>query len=203
MKEELSQRFGAHRVKEVPTNENEVPLILLDLELNSPVMVLMTNGLSNYKMPVPSKLNDRAFNEIYFCLPSYWEWEDIDNPNMNWVFHWIQRLAKYVVEKETWFGHGHTIPCGSVPESLSDSMRQNHFFLSDPILLNGELAPIQVGEKQVNFLSIIPIFKDELDYKQSRGTLKFTRKLINKGVSEKLDDFRSSVLKNKWRLKRK
>ena len=127
---------------------------------------------------------------------------DASNPQMNWVFEWIQRLAKYVVEKETWFGHGHTMPCGSNPKPLSSTMKQDHFFLMHPMLLESELETIQVGEKTIHFLAIVPIFLKEFEYKQSRGTFKFIQKLVNKGVSEKLDDFRDMVTKNKWRFKR-
>jgi hypothetical protein len=51
-------------------------------------------------------------------------------------------------------------------------------------------------------LAIIPIFPDEMDYKQGKGTFKFLQKLSNQGVTEKLDDYRSTVLKSKWRLRR-
>ncbi len=201
MKQAFIDRFGEHRVSDAPFFEG-VPLLVLDLELKSPVTVIVTNGLRDYKMPVPEKWEDRTYNELYFCLPSYWEWEDVNNPNTNWVFEWIQRLAKHVVEKETWYGHGHTIPCGKDPQPLSNTMKQNYFFLSDPMLLEDEMAPIIVDGKKVNFLGVIPIFKSEMDYKQHKGPFKFVQKLVNKGVTEKLDDFRSSVLKNKWRLKR-
>jgi len=135
-------------------------------------------------------------------LPSYWEWEDLNNPNTNWVFEWIQRLCKYVVENETWFGHGHTMPCGKEMKPLSNTMKQNHFFLSDPMLLVDEMAPVVVDGKTINFLAIIPIFKDEMDYKQHKSTFKFVQKMDNAGTTEKLDDFRSSVLKRRW-LKRR
>jgi len=79
-------------------------------------------------------------------------------------------------------------------------MKQDHLILLNPLLLEEAMAPIQVGDTEVNFLSIVPIFSDEWDYKQSKGTVKFVRKLINKGVSEKLDDFRTSVLRSKWRI---
>ena len=202
MKEELAKRFGAHRVMDVPTREGEIPLIMLDLELRSPVSILMTNGLSDYKMPVPEKVAGREYNELFFCLPSYWEWEDMENPRTNWVFKWTQRLSKHVVEKNTWFGHGHTMPCGVNMESLSETMKQNHFFLSDPILLENELAPITVDGREIHFLGIIPIFSDEMDYKQSKGTFKFLQKLRNKGVTEQLDDFRATILKRSWKLRR-
>jgi hypothetical protein len=200
--EALANRFGEHRVSEIPTLEGEMPLLALDLELSTPVTVIITNGLSDYQMPVPEKVAGREFNEIYFCLPSYWEWEELENPRMNWIFPWIQRLAKYVVEKQTWFGAGHTLPCGKEMQELSETMRQNHFFLSDPILLEQQLAPIEVDGKIIYMLAIIPIFPDEMDYKQGKGTFKFLQKLSNQGVTEKLDDFRSTILKSKWRLRR-
>jgi hypothetical protein len=202
VKEELIKRFGEHRVSDVPVADGEIPLIACDLDLHVPVTVLMTNGLRNYTMPVPEKETGNEHIELYFCLPSYWEWEDLDNPNMNWVFPWIQRLAKYVQEKETWFGHGHTMQAGKDMQPLSPTMKQNHLFLMRPLFLEQALEPLQVGDKEVQFLAIVPIFEDEMDYKLGKGTAKFISKLIGKGVNETLDDFRSTVLKSKWRLRR-
>ncbi len=202
MKEELENRFGAHRVMDVSTAEGEIPLIMLDLELRRPVSVLMTNGLSDYKMSVPENTDENEYNEIYFCLPSYWEWEDMENPRTNWVFSWIQRLAKHVIEHNTWFGHGHTMPCGAEMEPLSETMTQNHFILSNPLLLEMELLPVTVDGREINFLGIIPIFSDEMDYKQGKGTFKLMQKLSNKGVTEQLDDFRATILKRSWKLRR-
>lgn len=202
MKAELEQRFGAHRVAEVPVNEGEIPLLALDLDLASEVTVIVTNGLSNYKMPVPEPEVGNEYNELFFCLPGYWEWEDVDNPNTNWIFYWIQRLAKYVVENETWFGHGHTMPCGKDMQPLSETMKENHFILLRPMFLSEALAPINVNGKNVQFLAIVPIFGEEMDYKQGRGTNKFIQKMINKGVNEILDDFRGSVLKRNWIFRR-
>lgn len=196
----LVQRFGEHRVSSFPVQENEMPLLILDLESNSPVTVLMTNGLSNYEMPVPEKMKGFEFNELYFCLPSYWDWDDLENPNMNWVFPWIQRLSKYVQEKNSWFGHGHTMPCGAEMSALSETMQQNHFFLVSPMLLENELVPIEINDKTVHFLGILPIFGEEMDYKQGKGTQKFIQKLMNNGITEKLDDYRGSSLKSKWRF---
>jgi hypothetical protein len=52
----------------------------------------------------------------------------------------------------------------------------------------------------VQFLAIIPIFPDEMDYKQGKGTLKLMRKFLSNGITEILDDFRGTVLRSKWRL---
>ena len=202
LKTALQSRFGNHRVSDFPVKDGEMPLLILDLELKSPVTIIVTNGLHKYSMPVHEKYEGRENNELYFCLPNYWEWDDLENPNTNWVFYWIQRLAKYVVEKETWFAHGHSMPCGAEKLPLSPTMKQTFFLLSDPLLLEQELTELNLGDKTVHFLSIIPIFKKEFEYKQARGTYKLMQKLNNKGVTEKLDDFRYTVTKNKWRLRR-
>jgi len=64
-----------------------------------------------------------------------------------------------------------------------------------------EMAPVQVGEKEIHFLGVIPLFEDEFNLKQSKGTFKFRQKLVNNSVSEKLDDFRTSFMKRKWKMK--
>jgi len=202
LKEGLIARFGESRVKDISVEPGDMPLIALDIELSSPVTVILTNGLSDYKMPVPEPELGNEYNELFFCLPNYWKWEELDNPRMNWIFPWLQKLSSFVVNRETWFGHGHTIPCGKEFESLSDTMKQDHFFMMRPLLLESELEELELEDKTIKFLSIVPIFADEMDYKQGKGTVKFLRKLINKGVSEKLDDFRGNVLKSKWRLRR-
>jgi len=196
---EFIQRFGEHRVSEITVNEGEMPLLALNLESRSAVTVIMTNGLSAFKMNVPEVVKGLEYNELFFCLPSYWEWQDLENPNMNWIFPWLQRLAKHVVEKNSWFGHGHTMPCGKEMNSLSETMLQNHFILSNPVLLEKELMPIQLTDNSIQFLGIIPIFGEEMDYKQGKGTLKLMKKLHSRGVTEMLDDYRSSVLKSNWR----
>lgn len=200
LKEALINRFGEHRVMDVPVAEKEIPLLALDIESRSPVTVILTNGLSNYKMPVPEKLAGREYNELCFCLPSYWEWEDLENPSMNWIFPWLQKLSNHVIEKQTWFGHGHTIPNGKDLHSLSPTMLQNHLLLTEPILLENELQPIRVEGREINFLTIIPIFSDEMDFKQSKGTFKLVQRIENKGVNELLDDFRTTVMRGKWKI---
>lgn len=202
LKVALEKRFGEHRVQEMQSGREEYSLLLLDLELRSPVTVLMTNGLSSFKMNVPEKYSGREYCEIYFCLPNYWEWEDALNPRMNWPFEWIKKLANHMIDKETWYGHGHTFPVGKEGQPLSESMKQDFLILLDPILLNNELAPLILGKKTIHFLSITPLFKKEFEYKQARGTFKLLQKFNMKGITENLDDFRGSVLQSKWTLRR-
>lgn len=193
----LIARFGADKVKAMDAAEGDFPLLILDLEMRSEIKVVMTNGLSNFTMPVPEKFAGKEHVELYFCLPSYW---DLDNPHGQWIFEWIRKMAKHVVEKHTWFGIGHTFPNGNPAVPLSPTMKQKYLMLNEPVFLEKELSPLQLNDFEVNFLGIIPLFEDELDYKMGKGTYKLLRKMEAKGISELLDDFRLSALKSKWRV---
>lgn len=201
LRKALESKIGEHRVHSFNRNSTDyIDLLLLDIETKSPMKILMTDGLSEYKMPVPERYKDRAFNEIYFALPSYWEIEEGDNPLMTWPIDQIQKLAKHVIENETWYGLGHTFSNGNPPASLSENMKQNHLMLTDPILLEDLFLPLSIDDKTIHFLAIVPIFEDELDRKMSSGYFKFIRKFRLKNGNELLDDYRTSIYKKKWRI---
>ncbi|MEN9302546.1 MAG: hypothetical protein RL264_975 [Bacteroidota bacterium] len=159
--------------------------------------VVMTVGLSDFFMNVHPKHEGEERNELYFLLPTYF---DIKQPKTSWVFEWLGRLSTYVQEKNTWFGHGHTLPCGKNMDPISENLSQNHLFLSRPMALSKELTSIFLEDKRVYFLSVIPIFPDEMDYKQGKGTLSLVKKFETHGVTELVDEYRKTVLKTKWRF---
>lgn len=198
LEQTLIERFGKDNVINHPSNDDgSLPLLEIKLDLRSKITVLMTNGLSNYTMPVPEKYKERSKVELYFCLPSYW---DLATDNGKWVIEWLNKLAKHCTDNKTWYGIGHTFPNGNPAMPLSQTMKQRYLMLNTPYFLEKELAPIHSAETEIHFLSIIPIFEDEMDYKMGKGTYKLLQKIEGKGISELLDDYRMSALKSKWRF---
>ena len=195
LKSILSKRIG-ESIEQLKNPFGEFLLV----KLKNGSSILISVGLSEFKMPVHEKHIGKEYAELYFYLPSYWSIDDLENPRFSWVFYWIERLKNYVIKNNTWFGHGHTMPCGKEMNPLSESMLQNHFILSEPIDLSSELAPISEGEKSIHFLAIIPIFADEMDYKQGKGTFKLMEKFKQYSITEKLDDYRKTILKTRWNL---
>lgn len=180
--------------------DSAIDLLLISTVKRSPIQLLMTCGLSTYKQPVPDKYKTLQHIELYFCLPSYWDLKAEDNPSMYWVKPWIQKLARYLVDKGTWYGVGHTFPNGNPSVAISPTMLQNYFLLNTPTYFSEELQPLELTDKTIEFLAIVPIFEDELDYKMGKGTYKLQKKFFDKNITELLDDYRMSTLKNKWRV---
>lgn len=198
LKAALEQRFGAHRLQEIQNPLHpEQTLYQLYLELNVPITVIMTSSLSNYEMPVSEKWKGREFNELFVCLPSYWDLNDLQNINSNWVYEWLFKLERFVLEKQSWFGPGHTIPCGNPPVTISHLLKQEYFIFLDPIFLESEMKPMTVAGKNIHFLAIVPIFGDELDYKMGKGTQKFIRKFIQRKNDERIEEYRKSILSSR------
>ena len=198
MKEELIKRFGADNISVYKKISETLEILLVEMEQNNnPISVLVTNVLSNYAMPVHERYAGREFNELFFCIPRYWAINERDNPNRNWPVKWLEKLVNYALEKQIWFGPGHTIQCYSDFQSLSDTMKQNHLMLVDPILLKEEMKPLELEGKSIYFLAGMPIFGEEMDFKQGKGTYKLLTKFLNKNYTEKLDDYRESVLKSR------
>lgn len=197
LKNEITNRFGNENVSMIG-NEYGDFFLIKSSELSG--SLLITTNLSDYKMMVHEKHQGDEFAELYFYLPSYWDIHAVDNPTMNWVFPWLNRVQLYVKNNNTWLGHGHTMPCGKEMQSLSPTMAQNHFIVSKPIDCEKFLSPMKVGDKTIHFLALIPLFPDEMDYKQGKGTVKLFDKFRTHGVTEKLDDYRKSTLKTKWKF---
>ena len=199
----LAKRFGEHRIMpfSVPTEtKSTISLLKIELELHFPVTVIMTNGLSLYDMPVPEKRADQANVELFFCLPGYWDFNDLTNPNYHWPFTVIDRLTNNLLDIKTWYGVGHTFANGNPPQALSEKQKANYLLLTEPILLEEHFQPIEEIEKPIHFLAITPVFEEEFDYKNSKGYFKFMRKYRSKNYNELVDDFRQSCLKSRFRI---
>ena len=197
--EALEKRFGATSIKVHSTSNISFSIVTVQSVERKGVTFLMTNGLSAYEQPTTEKNKAHKHIELVFCLPSYWDLND-DIPTMNWVKTWLNKLGTHLLEKQTWYGDGHTFANGNPIEPLSPTMKQKYLMLVEPDLFSGELAPINLENKQVHFLCVIPLFEDEFDFKMGKGTFKLKKKLRDKGINELLDDFRMTALKNKWRI---
>ena len=193
---QLNSRFSADEISSLHNKFGQFTLITP--KNNNGNKILLTTGLSEFKMNVHEKHIGEEFNELYFYLPSYWDLNDLENPLMNWIYRWLEKLKNHVISRNSWFGNGHTIATGKPLVQLSEKMLQNHFIIARPLELARELAPIKLEQKTIHFLAVIPIFEDEMDYKQGKGTAKLFKKFEQANVTEKLDEFRKTVLRTRW-----
>ena len=154
--------------------------------------LLVTDGLSKRNQEVTENHSKFAHIELYFCLPDYWDLE-----RHSWPIYWLNKIAQVPQKNNTWFGPGDTIPAGNPPQPLSEQFTANHFILSEPLLLKDILSGDEWENEAFQFLSIIPIFQPETGFKLRNSSTVLIHRLQNKGVSEMIDIYRTSVCRKR------
>ena len=195
LKNELEKRFATL----YPLSKDGEDYFFIAKPDDAACNILMTSGLNEYGMPSQVSTKSLVHKELYFLLPEYWVVADIEKEQFQWLFQTLRKLKKHVIEKKTWFADGHTMLANEEGKQLSDQMKQTYLMLSDPVFLEKELAPMFVDSRDVSFLSVVPIFRNEFQHKQAFGTDKLISLFETYQVTERLDEYRTNLVKSRWR----
>ena len=195
LKNELEKRFATL----YPLSKDGEDYFFIAKPDDAACNILMTSGLNKYGMPSQVSTKSLVHKELYFLLPEYWVVADIEKEQFQWLFQTLRKLKKHVIEKKTWFADGHTMRANEEGKQLSDQMKQTYLMLSDPVFLEKELAPMFVDSRDVSFLSVVPIFRNEFQHKQAFGTDKLISLFETYQVTERLDEYRTNLVKSRWR----
>jgi len=155
--------------------------------------IVFTDGLSGRQQDVPEKYDAFKKLELYFCLPDYWELEQD-----TWPVDWLNKLADIPQRKSTWFGPGDTIPAGNPTQPLSDRFPANHFMLVEPIKVKDVLEDPIFKTEGIQFMGIIPILQEELDYKIRNSATVLIARLVKNNYTEQVDFFRQAVCRKRF-----
>jgi len=196
----LSTKFGEETLTVIDKVPNsEVVIVLIRGNFNRKFSLLSTCGLSTSKMPFRQEENNAPFVELCFALPDYWDF-NFESPNSKWPIEKLKFLVSYALQKNVHFWDGHTMPNAKPNKPFSVSMKQNHLFLSKPLIYENEFSIVMLEQTEVHWLFLIPIFEKELEYKFTRGVNALKKKLVGAGHGEILDEFRPSAIKRMFGL---
>lgn len=196
----------ARHVGEVATVYHELvsDLVHVDVHLvpaddNRPFHTLMTSGMSDRPMAVPSALAgevpDRA--EVMIQLPPEWpvDQEAWVDERHYWPVRTLKILARLPHEYDTWLGAWHSLPHGEPPAPYADDTAFCGVMLAPPLRTAPEFTSFTTDDgREVQVLAVIPLLADELAVKVERGVEALFDGLDAHHVSELLDPRRPSVL---------
>ena len=146
---------------------------------------VVTIGMGAYQMQVPPELQpyhvDRA--EMVMYLPPNWKLKQ-PSERWQWPLQWMRHLAQLPMQQQSWLGWGHTVPKGypfAVDTDLSASM-----FIR-PQSVDAEQAVCRLpGGDEVNFYQVLPLYNEELVYKQQHGADLLVELLHQRGVFDQI-----------------
>ena len=128
---------------------------------------LVTMGMGAHRMNVPNELAEYKLEraELAIALPSDWKLDEdsMKDEQWYWPIRLLKVLARLPIASDTWLGWGHTMDnqkpfaedtelCAAILVGLPNTEEGSYF------------CQLPSGE-EVNFYQIIPLYREELEYK--------------------------------------
>ena len=132
---------------------------------------LVTMGMGAHRMNVPEELAEYKLEraELAIALPKDWKIkkENFDDEKWFWVIRLLKDLARLPIASDTWLGFGHTM---DHEENFAENTKLCAAMLTAPQgTEDGSEVCILPSGEEVNFYQVIPLYRDELEYKLARG----------------------------------
>ena len=155
---------------------------------------LTTMGMGAHKMNVPQELTEEQLDrtELVIALPKDWKLDEqsILDENWYWPIRLLKSLARLPIACSSWLAYSHTIdheapyaPCTKLSAAI----------LTEPqcVATQADYATLPNGE-EVNFYQIIPLYREEMEYKINHGLEAFLTKMED--ISFVVDNNRRSCI---------
>ena len=128
---------------------------------------LVTMGMGAHRMNVPEELAEYKLEraELAIALPGNWKLkrEDLKNERWYWPIRLMKTLARLPIASDTWLGFGHTM---DNEEDFAKGTKLCAAILTGPQdTEDGSEVCILPSGEEVNFYQVIPLYRDELEYK--------------------------------------
>ena len=135
--------------------------------------IVYTTGMSDFPMNVPKtffgKYNKYKYGELITLIPKEWD-NDFNSKKWQGLIKLLRELATYPHLSNTWISSGHTLE--------TDMSELNKKFVSvglSEITILGK--NLKVNKKWIRLYMIIPMYKEDLEYKFEYGFDKWFEKM--------------------------
>ena len=173
MERHIEKYFGTieNVFHELVSPDIHVDVCMIPPEGERDYFTLVTMGMGAHRMNVPEELAEYKLEraELAIALPSDWKLaqESMKDEKWYWPVRLLKTLARLPIASDTWLGWGHTT---DNRKPFTEGTRLCAAVLTDPqnIEENGFVCQLPDGE-EVNFYQVIPLYREEKDYKLEHG----------------------------------
>lgn len=151
-----------------------IDLNIMEPTEEEPFYVVYTTGMSALPMHLPEKLKKDyghlKYGELQLQLPSEWLVGDEafkDDKNY-WPFRLLKQLARFPHKFNSYLGYGHTIPNTADYMPYADNTKLSGVVLA--LFGDDDVCSVKISDDETIMLySVIPLYKEEMDYKLEAG----------------------------------
>ena len=165
----IQQYFGkfGHVFHELSSPDIHVDICVVPPSQERDYYTLVTMGMGAHRMNVPEALAEYKLEraELAIALPRNWKLkhEDLKNERWYWPIRLLKTLARLPIASDTWLGFGHTM---DNEEDFAENTKLCAAILTPPQgTEDGSEVCTLPGGEEVNFYQVLPLYRDELEYK--------------------------------------
>jgi hypothetical protein len=163
---------------------------------------LVTSGMSDRPMTLPEGVDAHRFAELCISLPADWDlrYEAFEDETVYWPIRWLKMMARLPHDYRTWLGFGHTVPNGDPPEPFAENTDLCCMLVLPPVQLPDafQLLTTPAG-KEVVFYTLVPLYREEMEYKLEKGTEALLNRLDKHGIGGVVDPGRVNACQKRRR----
>ena len=161
----------------VVLNEIETELIHSDIYIiradeNRRFNILLTCGMSDLPMSTTDDNDLFEYAELMMLLPEDWDFDSLNDEKIYWPIRILKELSLIPYPDKTRLGFGHTFENDG---EFAEEIGFNSVIIIDSFEMPPEFIKIESEDKVINILSVIPMYKEEFDFKNKFGI----EKLLN------------------------
>ena len=183
VEEHIQKYFGKfdNVFHEMVSPDIHVDICVVPPSENRDYYTFVTMGMGAHQMNVPEELGEYNLEraELAIAVPDHWKIDDeyMKDERWYWPIRLLKSLARLPIECDTWLGNGHTIDNGD-PFAKNTKLCGSMLVSPQGTDEGSDICMLPSGE-EVNFYQIIPLYKEELDYKLEHGVDELLEKMAN------------------------
>lgn len=190
-------------IHEIPTLDIHMDVYFIRPK-NADFNILLTSGMSALKMnfDAPSvNSSEYEFAELMMLIPKDVEFEKFHvftgEKKDEWIISFLKYCAKFPHFYDTWIGIGHTIQANEDMTPFNEFTDFVAALILPSVTFDRDFTEIKKNGRQINLYNVMPLYKDELEFKIQNGFDPFIDLLIRSNGNEVLDLKRKSVIPEK------
>jgi len=148
--------------------------------------ILLSCGMSALPMVVPEDFNASEYAEVMMLLPKEWklEYESFSDEKNYWPIRLIKELMMLPHPNKTWLGYGHTYGSADDKE-FAEGVGFNSVMLAYSMELTEDFTTVELeNNKQIDIFTLIPLYKEELEFKKKNGASELLKKFDKFDIGE-------------------
>ncbi len=165
----IQKYFGEFKnvFHEIVSDDIHVDICVIPPARGRDYYTLVTMGMGAHEMNVPEELEEYNLSraEIAIALPADWKFDEkaLNDEKWYWPVRLLKTVARLPINCDTWIGWGHTI---DNQKAFAENTALCGSMLTEVQNVEGgaEICVLPNGE-HVNFYQIIPLYRDEMQYK--------------------------------------